>query len=138
MGVEREMGRRATRDGETRTPHPHPPLPLPTHKVCRFVPWIVKNYRLDELTTSSELRANVAALFKQRGAIGDPRVVDILIYKGREELESIALQHKQRHHLISDYVLGPRAAAAAAAGGVAACAAGGDSAWLASFYANTQ
>ena len=80
----------------------------------------------------------MASLFKQRGAIGDPRVVDILVYKGREELESIALQHKQRHHLITDYVLGPRSAAAAAAGGVASRAAGGDSAWLASFCANAQ
>ena len=61
------------------------------------------------MTTPSELRGNVAALFKARPPIADPRVVDVLIYKGREELESIVLQHKQRHHLVGEYVLGPRA-----------------------------
>lgn len=118
------------------SPLPPPPPPQPP-QVCRFVPWTVKNYRLDELTTPAELRANVAALFKSRGArVHDPRVVDILIYKGREELESVALQHKQRHHLITDYVLGPRAARAAAAG-AAGRAGRGESAFMQAFLEGT-
>lgn len=88
------------------------------------------------MTTPAELRSNVAALFKARPPIADPRVVDILIYKGREELEAIVLQHKQRHHLVGEYVLGPRAmkkAARVAADGIA----GGRSAFLDAFLKNT-
>ena len=120
-------------------PPPPPSLPLSLSQVCRFVPWAVKNYRLDELTTPAELRSHIAALFRARGpalAGADPRVVDLLIYKGREELESVVLQHKQRHHLIGDYITGPRAArdAAASLGGGAGA---GESDFLRSFYANT-
>jgi len=43
----------------------------PRSQVCRFVPWTVKNYRLEELTTPTELRANVASLFKARDAVAD-------------------------------------------------------------------
>lgn len=39
--------------------------------------------------------------------VQDPAAVDILIYKGREELEMILMQHKQRHHLISEYIKNP-------------------------------
>ena len=104
------------------------------------MPWAVKNYRLDELTTPAELRSHIAALFRARAATlgpgADPRVTDLLIYKGREELESVVLQHKQRHHLIGDYITGPRAArdaAASKAGGAGA----GDSEFLRAFLANT-
>ena len=83
--------------GGTRRALPQPPLSPPL-QVCRFVPWAVKNYRLDELTTPAELRSHIAALFRARGASlgpgADPRVTDLLIYKGREELESVVLQHK--------------------------------------------
>ena len=33
-----------------------------------------------------------------------PQVVDLLVYKGREELEMVLLNHKQRHHLVAQYV----------------------------------
>jgi hypothetical protein len=117
-------------------PLPPPPPPKNDKQICRFVPWAVKNYRLEDMTTPAELRRNVAALFKARPPIADPRVVDVLIYKGREELESIVLQHKQRHHLVGEYVLGPRAmrkASRVAAEGVA----GGRSAFLDAFLKNT-
>lgn len=113
-----------------------PPPPKNDKQICRFVPWAVKNYRLEDMTTPAELRRNVAALFKARPPVADPRVVDVLIYKGREELESIVLQHKQRHHLVGEYVLGPRAmrkASRVAAEGVA----GGRSAFLDAFLKNT-
>ena len=56
-------------------------------QVCRWIPWTVNNYKLDELTSAKELRSNLSLLFKQNAHIKNPRVVDILIYKGREELE---------------------------------------------------
>jgi hypothetical protein len=39
--------------------------------------------------------------------VKDPSAIDILIYKGREELEMILMNHKQRHHLVSQYVKNP-------------------------------
>lgn len=53
------------------------------------MPWTVRNYKLDELTTVTALRSNLALMFREYANIKDPRVVDVLIYKGREELEVI-------------------------------------------------
>ncbi|KAL6784531.1 NUOB14 [Auxenochlorella protothecoides x Auxenochlorella symbiontica] len=73
-------------------------------EVCRTLPWIVHNYKLEELTTVSQLRRNVNQLFRRFEEVKTPEAVDLLIYKGREELEMIIMQHKQRHHLIDKYV----------------------------------
>lgn len=37
----------------------------PHVQVCRCLPWVVDNYRLDELTTVPELRRNLAAMFRK-------------------------------------------------------------------------
>lgn len=76
-------------------------------EVCRILPWTVSNYKLDELITVRDLRRNVAEQFQKHAKVTNPQVVDILIYKGREELEMVALQHKQRHHLVNDYISVP-------------------------------
>jgi hypothetical protein len=55
--------------------------------VCRCLPWVLKNYKLEELTSVPELRANVNRLFRRNQEVATPQVVDLLIYKGREELE---------------------------------------------------
>lgn len=34
-------------------------------QVCRCLPWVVDNYRLDELTTVPELRRNLAGMFRK-------------------------------------------------------------------------
>ncbi|KAL3144868.1 hypothetical protein ABBQ38_001968 [Trebouxia sp. C0009 RCD-2024] len=79
-------------------------------EVCRILPWVVSNYKLDELIGVRELRRNIAQQFQQHAKVTSPQVivhpsgtvcslvskytqyspmqvVDILIYKGREELE---------------------------------------------------
>ena len=82
-------------------------------QVCRLLPWTVNNYKLNELITVKELRSNVHALFRQNCHVTNPgvrppasllsnwrlillpvqrlvilnQVIDMLIYKGREELE---------------------------------------------------
>lgn len=71
------------------------------------MPYIVKQYNLQELTTVAELRGNLGKVFRKYENVQKPEVVDLLIYKGREELESILMQHKQRHHLISQYLKNP-------------------------------
>eukprot|EP00884_Botryococcus_braunii_P003017 jgi/Botrbrau1/12716/Bobra.67_1s0079.1 len=76
-------------------------------EVCRLMPWTVNNYRLEELTNPAQLRRNVAQLFRKYQTVKDPKVVDLLIYQGREILESVSLQHMQRHHLVSMYIEEP-------------------------------
>jgi len=46
-------------------------------------------------------------MFRQYESVKSAESVDLLIYKGREELEMILMQHKQRHHLIAKYVKNP-------------------------------
>lgn len=76
-------------------------------EVARCLPTIMKQYKLGELTTLAEMRRNVSDLMRKNSAVRDPSAVDILIYKGREELEMILMNHKQRHHLISQFVRNP-------------------------------
>lgn len=76
-------------------------------EVCRCLPWILNNYKLEELTTVEELRRNVSSLFRKYKDVTTPEVIDLLVYKGREELEMILMQHKQRHHVITQYVHNP-------------------------------
>ena len=71
------------------------------------MPYILKQYNLQELTTVAELRGNLGKLFRKYEHIEKPGVVDLLVYKGREELEMILMQHKQRHHLIAEYLKNP-------------------------------
>jgi len=74
------------------------------HEVARCLPWVLTNYKLDEITTVKQLRSNVAKLFKQHAHLRNPGAIDMLIHQGKEELEMVLLQHKQRHHLISEYL----------------------------------
>lgn len=76
-------------------------------QVSRCLPTIIKQYKLAELTSLTELRRNVSDLIRRNELVTDPSAVDILIYKGREELEMILMNHKQRHHLVSQYVKNP-------------------------------
>lgn len=75
--------------------------------MARCLPYVLKQYNLQELTTVSELRHNLTKLFRKYEKVEKSTVVDLLVFKGREELEMILLQHKQRHHLISEYVKNP-------------------------------
>ncbi len=43
-------------------------------QVCRWLPWTVRNYKLDELTDVPTLRSNVAYLFRKGAHIEDPKV----------------------------------------------------------------
>ena len=68
---------------------------------------MVKQYKLEELTSVGELRHNLGKMFRMHENVKSQEAVDLLIYKGREELEMILMQHKQRHHLIAKYVKNP-------------------------------
>ncbi|KAI8114243.1 hypothetical protein M9434_002369 [Picochlorum sp. BPE23] len=76
-------------------------------EVARCLPTIMRQYKLEELTTMAEMRRNVSDMIRKNSQVRDPSAIDILIYKGREELEMILMNHKQRHHLVSQYVKNP-------------------------------
>ncbi|CAL9039093.1 unnamed protein product [Musa banksii] len=42
----------------------------------------------------------------QNAHIANPKVIDLLLFKGTEELSNIVTHSKQRHHLIGQYVVG--------------------------------
>lgn len=55
--------------------------------MTRCVPWVIHNYHLEELISGKEMRKNIAVLFRQHADVKSPQVIDLLIYKGRGELE---------------------------------------------------
>lgn len=73
-------------------------------EVCRCVPFIHRAMRLEELVSAREIRAVIKEKFLQYKDVTDPRVIDMLIFKGREDLEVYLTLHKQRHHAISEYL----------------------------------
>lgn len=73
-------------------------------EVCRCLPFIQRLHKLEEIASLRELRAVVKSKFNEFKGAQDPRVVDLLIFKGREELECYLMMHKQRHHAITEYI----------------------------------
>ncbi|GAX76247.1 hypothetical protein CEUSTIGMA_g3691.t1 [Chlamydomonas eustigma] len=73
------------------------------HEICRCLPFIHRIHKTEEVVTLAELRRIVKGKFLEYKGVKDPRVVDLLIFKGREELETYLMMHKQRHHLITEY-----------------------------------
>jgi len=76
-------------------------------EVARCLPSILTQYKLSELTTVAQLRRNLSEMIRKNSDVEGEGARDVLIYKGREELEMILLSHKQRHHLVRDYVHNP-------------------------------
>ncbi|KAK2080296.1 hypothetical protein QBZ16_000149 [Prototheca wickerhamii] len=102
QAARKALGLGATQHLAATTGHAKPTLFF--REICRTLPWVIQTYKLEELTTLSDLRHNINQMFRQYSEVKSPEAVDLLIYKGREELEMIIMQHKQRHHLIDKYV----------------------------------
>mmetsp|Transcript_1423 Transcript_1423/g.4055 ORF Transcript_1423/g.4055 Transcript_1423/m.4055 type:complete len:88 (+) Transcript_1423:329-592(+) len=62
-------------------------------------------YKLDELISKGTLQANLKDLFYQNARFSDPNMVRVMVHKGNEELQLILRMHKQRHHVITKYVV---------------------------------
>jgi len=75
-------------------------------EVCRTLPLIIERYNLSEIITAEELRSRVADEFRKHKGASNPKVVDMLRYKGEEEFEYYVTQSKQRHHVLGKWVLG--------------------------------
>ncbi|KIY98821.1 NADH:ubiquinone oxidoreductase B14 subunit [Monoraphidium neglectum] len=74
------------------------------YEVCRCVPFIQKAMKLDEIVSVRDIRSVVKEKFKEYKDVKDQRVIDLLIFKGRQELETYLTLHKNRHHAITEYL----------------------------------
>lgn len=73
---------------------------------CRSLPTIMDIYNLHDAVTISQLRSTIASEIRKNDHITNPKVIDMLLFKGMEELNNITEHAKQRHHIIGQYVLG--------------------------------
>ncbi|GMI70134.1 hypothetical protein like AT3G12260 [Hibiscus trionum] len=75
-------------------------------QACRSIPTIMDIYNLDDVVTKSQLRSIIASEIRKNTHVTNPKVIDMLLFKGMEELNNIVEHAKQRHHIIGQYVLG--------------------------------
>ncbi|KAK4746958.1 hypothetical protein SAY87_025995 [Trapa incisa] len=73
---------------------------------CRSIPNIMEIYNLDDVVTTAQLRSAITSEFRKNSHITNPKVIDMLLFKGMEELGNITEHAKQRHHIIGQYVVG--------------------------------
>ncbi|OWM90046.1 NADH dehydrogenase [ubiquinone] 1 alpha subcomplex subunit 6 [Punica granatum] len=73
---------------------------------CRSIPTIMDIYNLDDVVSKSQLRSVISSEIRKNAHVTNPKVIDMLLFKGMEELNDIAEHAKQRHHIIGQYVLG--------------------------------
>ncbi|XP_050233726.1 NADH dehydrogenase [ubiquinone] 1 alpha subcomplex subunit 6 [Mercurialis annua] len=73
---------------------------------CRAIPSIMDIYNLQDVVTKPQIRSTIASEIRKHSNLSNPKVIDMLIFKGTEELNNILEHAKQRHHLIGQYVVG--------------------------------
>ncbi|XP_060197264.1 NADH dehydrogenase [ubiquinone] 1 alpha subcomplex subunit 6-like [Lycium barbarum] len=73
---------------------------------CRSIPHVMDVYNLHDVVTPSQLRSAAAAELRKNATVTNPKVIDMLLFKGMEELMNIVNQSKQRHHIVGKYVVG--------------------------------
>ncbi|KAJ3683885.1 hypothetical protein LUZ60_014112 [Juncus effusus] len=73
---------------------------------CRSLPTVMHIYHLDEVVTISQLRSSISAQIRKNAKVTNPKVIDMLLFKGMEELNNVVEHAKQRHHIIGQYVVG--------------------------------
>ncbi|OIV89388.1 hypothetical protein TanjilG_22351 [Lupinus angustifolius] len=78
-------------------------------EACRSLPSVMEIYNLYDVVKVSELRSFISYQIRKNTHVTDPKVIDMLIFKGMEELRNVVEHSKQRHHIIGQYVVGRRA-----------------------------
>ncbi|XP_030532256.1 NADH dehydrogenase [ubiquinone] 1 alpha subcomplex subunit 6 [Rhodamnia argentea] len=73
---------------------------------CRSIPTIMDIYNLDDVVNKSDLRSAISAQIRKNSHVTNPKVIDMLLFKGMEELNNVTEHAKQRHHIIGQYVVG--------------------------------
>ncbi|CAJ2657326.1 unnamed protein product [Trifolium pratense] len=75
---------------------------------CRSLPTVMEVYNLYDVATISQLRSTIASEIRRNDHITNPKVIDMLLFKGLEELKNVVNHSKQRHHIVGQYVIGRR------------------------------
>ncbi|KAM0936568.1 putative NADH:ubiquinone reductase (H(+)-translocating) [Dioscorea sansibarensis] len=75
-------------------------------KACRSIPTVMEIYNLHDVVTVSQLRSTISTEIRKNAHLSNPKVIDMLLFKGMEELGNIVEHAKQRHHIIGQYVVG--------------------------------
>ncbi|RDX74192.1 NADH dehydrogenase [ubiquinone] 1 alpha subcomplex subunit 6 [Mucuna pruriens] len=73
---------------------------------CRSLPSVMEIYNLHDVVSVSQLRSTIASQIRKNIHVTDPKVIDMLLFKGMEELMNVVNHSKQRHHIIGQYVVG--------------------------------
>lgn len=66
-------------------------------EILREIPAMRENYTVIE--TSSYVRRVVRGLYEHNAHVSDPKVIDMLVFKGRQEIGEIKNQWKSRNHV---------------------------------------
>eukprot|EP00898_Chlorokybus_atmophyticus_P004332 jgi/Chlat1/48/ChrspC238589S00927 len=74
------------------------------HEIARAMPAIMKAYNLENTIEAHQLLSAVADEFRRFAHVSNPKAIDMLVYKGREELYDTVMHYKQRHHLLTTWV----------------------------------
>ncbi|KAL2326345.1 hypothetical protein Fmac_025403 [Flemingia macrophylla] len=72
---------------------------------CRSLPSVMEIYNLYDVTSISHLRSTIASEIRKNTHVTNPKVIDMLLFKGMEELKNVVDHSKQRHHIIGQYVV---------------------------------
>ncbi|KAJ0974658.1 hypothetical protein J5N97_016623 [Dioscorea zingiberensis] len=67
---------------------------------CRSIPSVMEIYNLHDVVTVSQLRSSISSAIRKNAHVTNPKVIDMLLFKGMEELNNIVEHAKQRHHII--------------------------------------
>ncbi|XP_027356061.1 NADH dehydrogenase [ubiquinone] 1 alpha subcomplex subunit 6 [Abrus precatorius] len=73
---------------------------------CRSLPTVMDIYNLHDVVSIPQLRSTIASEIRKNTHITNPKVIDMLLFKGMEELKNVVEHSKQRHHIIGQYVVG--------------------------------
>ena len=73
-------------------------------QVCRELPWVVRNYQLQDVTNVAGLRKVVAGEFRKNVQVTDKQMIDLLLFKANAEITNLLGHHTQRHRILTRYV----------------------------------
>ncbi|CAI7811590.1 unnamed protein product [Closterium sp. NIES-54] len=84
-------------------------------ETCRALPSIMFRYNLDEVITRQELRSRIANEFRRHKDVENPKVIDLMVVMGKEEVVKflncskqeccqLSMRHLQLHPLNSPFI----------------------------------
>ena len=68
-------------------------------QICRDVPKVLTMYQVEGFTVADARRAVLLNHFRSKAKIADPRMIERLLAKARQEVEEVLQQWKQKGHI---------------------------------------